>query len=50
MTFQLLTIHAVTLILSGHSAYAEVPLNFWIHDLFFLGRNHYARLDRFGQE
>lgn len=33
-----------------YSAYAEVPLNFWIQDLFFLDRNHYARLDRFGQE
>ncbi|WP_376753607.1 DUF2238 domain-containing protein [Candidatus Nitrospira neomarina] len=33
ITYQLLTIHAVTLILGGHSTYAEVPLNFWMQGL-----------------
>lgn len=49
ITYQLLTIHAVILIVGGHYTYAEVPLGFWMQDLFDLGRNHYDRLGHFAQ-
>lgn len=38
-------IHGLILILGGHYTYAQVPLGFWLQDLFDLSRNHY---DRFG--
>lgn len=49
LTYQLLTIHAVILIVGGHYTYAEVPLGFWMQDLCDLGRNHYDRLGHFAQ-
>jgi len=33
----------------GHYTYAEVPLGFWIRDLFGFARNHYDRLGHFLQ-
>ena len=35
--------------LGGHYTYAEVPLGFWVRDLFGLARNHYDRLGHFAQ-
>jgi len=49
LTYALLTIHAVILMVGGHYTYAEVPLGFWMQDLFDLGRNHYDRLGHFAQ-
>ncbi|MGH7350253.1 MAG: DUF2238 domain-containing protein, partial [Candidatus Rokuibacteriota bacterium] len=36
-------------LLGGHYTYAEVPLGFWIRDLFGLARNHYDRLGHLAQ-
>ena len=35
--------------IGGHYTYAQVPLGFWVQDLFHLGRNHYDRLGHFAQ-
>jgi putative membrane protein len=45
LLYRLLFLHAVILAVGGHYTYAEVPLGFWVQDLFGLARNHY---DRFG--
>ena len=44
LTYRLIFLHALVLMLGGHYTYAEVPLGFWVRDLFDLGRNHYDRL------
>lgn len=49
LTYQLLTIHAVILIVGGHYTYAEVQLGIWMQDLFDFSRNHYDRLGHFAQ-
>lgn len=41
--FIFLCLHA----LGGHYTYSEVPLGFWLKDLFDLSRNHYDRLVHF---
>jgi putative membrane protein len=45
----LLTIHAIILMVGGHYTYAEVPLGFWMKDVFRLGRNDYDRIGHFAQ-
>ncbi len=45
----LLTIHAIILMIGGHHTYAEVPLGFWMKDVFRLGRNDYDRIGHFAQ-
>jgi putative membrane protein len=45
----LLTIHAIILMAGGHYTYAEVPLGFWMRDVFHLGRNDYDRIGHFAQ-
>jgi putative membrane protein len=45
----LLTLHAVILMAGGHYTYAEVPLGFWMRDVFHLGRNDYDRIGHFAQ-
>lgn len=47
--YALIFVHGLILILGGHYTYAEVPLGFWVQDLFDLGRNHYDRLGHFAQ-
>jgi putative membrane protein len=44
LTYRLIFLHALVLMLGGHYTYAEVPLGFWVQDLFDLSRNHYDRL------
>lgn len=45
----LLSLHALILMVGGHYTYAEVPLGFWVRDVFGLARNHYDRLGHFAQ-
>ena len=49
LTYRLIFVHALVLMLGGHYTYAEVPLGFWIQDLFGFGRNHYDRIGHFAQ-
>lgn len=49
LLYRLLTLHALVLVLGGHYTYAQVPLGYWIQELFDLGRNHYDRLGHFMQ-
>lgn len=42
-------IHSAVLSVGGHYTYAEVPIGFWIQDLFHFTRNHYDRLGHFFQ-
>lgn len=49
LLYRLLVVHAVILIVGGHYTYAQVPLGFWIQDLFELSRNHYDRLGHLAQ-
>jgi putative membrane protein len=43
--YGLILFHSIVLMIGGHWTYAEVPLGFWIQDVFNFSRNHY---DRFG--
>ncbi|HYX37775.1 MAG TPA: DUF2238 domain-containing protein [Oligoflexus sp.] len=43
-TLRLMALHAGVLMLGGHYTYAEVPLGFWLQDLFHFSRNHYDRI------
>ena len=49
LLYRLLFLHALILMIGGHYTYAQVPLGFWVQDLFHLGRNHYDRLGHFAQ-
>jgi len=49
LLYRLLFVHAVILIVGGHYTYAQVPVGFWVEDLFGLARNHYDRLGHFAQ-
>lgn len=49
LLYRLLFLHALILALGGHYTYAEVPLGFWLQDLFDLSRNHYDRLGHIAQ-
>ncbi|WP_316978487.1 DUF2238 domain-containing protein [Shumkonia mesophila] len=49
LLYRLILLHALILMLGGHYTYAEVPLGFWVQDLFDLGRNHYDRLGHLAQ-
>lgn len=49
LLYRLILLHAGILMLGGHYTYAEVPLGFWVQDLFDLGRNHYDRLGHLAQ-
>lgn len=42
-------IHGLILILGAHYTYAQVPLGFWLQDLFDFSRNHYDRIGHFAQ-
>lgn len=49
LLYRLLVLHAVILVVGGHYTYAQVPLGFWVRDLFDLSRNHYDRLGHLAQ-
>jgi putative membrane protein len=49
LAYRLILVHALILMVGGHYTYAEVPLGFWVQDLFDLGRNHYDRLGHLAQ-
>lgn len=49
LLYILIFIHCLILMLGGHYTYSQVPLGFWIQDLFDLSRNHYDRLGHFMQ-
>jgi putative membrane protein len=49
LAYRLIVLHAIVLMVGGHYTYAEVPLGFWIRDLFGFSRNHYDRLGHFLQ-
>ncbi|MFQ5513860.1 MAG: DUF2238 domain-containing protein [Myxococcota bacterium] len=49
LLYQLLALHALILILGGAYSYAQVPLGFWLQDLFHLARNPYDRIGHFAQ-
>lgn len=40
----LICIHSLILAVGGHYTYAEVPIGFWIQNVFHFSRNHYDRL------
>lgn len=42
-------VHGLILIMGGHYTYAEVPLGFWLQDLFDFSRNHYDRIGHLAQ-
>lgn len=45
----LLALHAIILMVGGHYTYAEVPLGFWMRDVFGWVRNDYDRIGHFAQ-
>jgi putative membrane protein len=49
LTYTLIWLHCLILMLGGHYTYAEVPLGFWMRDLFGFARNHYDRIGHFAQ-
>ncbi len=49
LSYRLVLAHALILMLGAHYTYAEVPLGFWVQELFHLGRNHYDRLGHLAQ-
>ncbi|MEP6992986.1 MAG: DUF2238 domain-containing protein [Acidobacteriota bacterium] len=49
LAYVLIFLHAGILMLGGHYTYAEVPLGFWMKDVFGFARNHYDRIGHFAQ-
>ncbi len=49
LVYTLLWVHAVILMVGGRYTYAEVPLGFWLQDVFGFARNHYDRIGHFAQ-
>ncbi len=49
LVLTLLTIHAIVLMVGGHYTYAEVPLGYWMRNVFHLARNDYDRIGHFAQ-
>lgn len=45
----LICLHAMILMIGGHTTYAEMPLFNWLRDTFDLSRNYYDRLGHFAQ-
>lgn len=42
-------LHGLVLMLGGHYTYAEVPLGYWLQDVFSFSRNPYDRIGHFMQ-
>ena len=49
MLYGLVLVHGLILMVGGHYTYAEVPLGFWMQDVFDFSRNHYDRIGHFAQ-
>ena len=49
LVYRLLFLHALILMLGGHYTYAEVPLGYWMKEMFGFARNHYDRIGHFAQ-
>ena len=49
LLYFLLFIHAAILMLGAHYTYAQVPLGFWMQEVFDFSRNHYDRLGHIAQ-
>jgi putative membrane protein len=49
LTYRLVFVFSLVLMVGGKYTYAEVPLGFWVRDLFHLKRNHFDRLGHFLQ-
>jgi len=49
LLYVLICVHALVLILGGAYTYAQVPLGFWLQDLFDLDRNPYDKIGHFMQ-
>ena len=49
LAYRLIFVHALILMVGGHYTYAEVPLGYWMKDLFGFTRNHYDRIGHFAQ-
>lgn len=49
LLYRLAFLHGLVLILGGHYTYANVPLGFWLQDLFDMARNPYDRIGHFFQ-
>ena len=49
LLYRLLFVHALILMVGGHYTYAEVPLGFWMKDVFGFARNHYDRIGHLAQ-
>lgn len=49
LAYRLLAMHAVVLLVGGHYTYVEVPLGYWLQDLFGFARNHFDRIGHFMQ-
>ena len=49
LAYRLIFVHALILMVGGHSTYAEVPLGFWMQKAFGFARNHYDRIGHFAQ-
>ena len=49
LLYMLVMIHAAILMIGGHYTYAEVPLGFWMQDIFHIARNDYDRIGHFAQ-
>ena len=45
----LIVLHALVLLVGGHYTYAEVPLGYWLQEMFGLSRNPYDRIGHFFQ-
>lgn len=44
LLYRLIFLHSLVLMLGGHYTYANVPLGFWMQELFHFSRNHYDRI------
>lgn len=49
LVYTFMAIHALILMVGGHYTYAEVPLGYWLKELFHLTRNPYDRIGHFAQ-
>ena len=49
LAYRLIFVHALILMLGGHYTYAQVPLGFWMEEVFGFTRNHYDRIGHFAQ-
>jgi putative membrane protein len=49
LAYSFILIHASILYLGGHYTYAEVPLGYWMKDLFHFSRNNYDKIGHLAQ-